>query len=482
MNYEFDAYLKLDGRPDVLCDVRLWLPCDASEDMQISAFAPGTQNINSFRSHGPLTLKSAECPIFEVIASGVYLKKVSAPVFPRKASGTTIDFLHIAELTIDSLISDDRTPPGPKNDETVTTLYFQLSDLEYAKPKAFVDPPDYLGNRKIEIKKTYVVKCSNGYSGEFRLEKHYSPWQKNGPNKEIVCSQRVIVWRGIDSAKVDEIPNLLRLVDDVSLLLTFAARHRVMVLGYDYFTQHRHFKQFRSPLERLRIDREETGRDELIPIAEFEAFMETAMTSWANLSKEGKDSIRLAVVAMHPLNEPSPERDYLTMFAALEGLSKLHKEKVVPELEMAWRNVKDALCECIDNQTSISLDARNFLKKNLSALKQGKKLEDRIQAFFEVSDVTVNDLWPIFGKNKLPDLYWVRNELAHGRHFSDERFGAFLNAKEHLSLVLERVVLCILGFSPHRTNAGIHALFDKDRRLTNDQLREFQMRLMSKLP
>jgi len=359
----------------------------------------------------------------------------------------------------------------------VMTLCFQLSDLKYAKPEAFVRP-DYLGNRKVDIENTYVVKCNNGYSGEFRLEKHYSLWQKNGPNKEIVCSQRVFAWQGKDSAKVADIPILLRLADDVSLLLTFAARHRVMVLGYEYFTQHRSFQQFRSPLARHRIEREETGRDELIPIAEFEAFMETAMTSWANLSKEGKDSVRLAIVALHPLTEPSPERDYLTMFAALEGLSKLHKDKVVAELEeKTWKGVKDALSECIDNQTSISLDARNFLKKNLSALKQGKKLEDRIKGFFKLWGVNVDDLWPLFGKNKLPDLYMVRNELAHGRHFSDERFGAFLKAQEHLRLVLERVVLCILGFTPHRTTAGIQALFGKGRRLSNDQLKEFQMRL-----
>ena len=43
--------------------------------------------------------------------------------------------------------------------------------------------------------------------------------------------------------------DLLKFADDVCLLLTFAARHRVMVLGYDYVTQYRRFQQFRSPLE-----------------------------------------------------------------------------------------------------------------------------------------------------------------------------------------------------------------------------------------
>jgi len=128
--------------------------------------------------------------------------------------------------------------------------------------------PDYLGNRKVDIKKTYAVKCGNngGCSGEFRFEKRYSSWRQHGPNKEIVSSQRVLAWQG---KEVVAIPNPLRLADDVCLLLSLAARHRVMVLGYHYFTQHRSFQQYRSPLRRNRIERGETGRDELIPLVEF---------------------------------------------------------------------------------------------------------------------------------------------------------------------------------------------------------------------
>lgn len=484
-DHEFDAYLKRQGSPDVLCDVRVWLPRDASEDMYILMFAPGSQDVDSVFSQGSLTLTSEtyqEVSTFEVVASGVHLKGVSAPAVPRKASGITFDLLHIAELTIDSKISAGSKSTGAKSDEIVKSLCFQLSDLKYAKPEAFVTP-DYLGDRKVDIKKTYVVKCSNnyGYSGEFRLEKHYPSWREHGINKEIVCSQRVLAWQGIDSTKVADIPHLFRLADDVCLLLSLAARRRVMVLGYHYFTQYRSFQQFRSPLERNRIEREETGRDELIPLAEFEAFMQTAITSWGNLSKEGQDSIRLAIVVLHPLTEPSPERDYLAMFAALEGLSKLHKDKVVSELDQLWKDVEAALSKCIDSQSAISSDAQVFLKKNLSALKQGKKLEDRIKEFFKSRNITVDDLWPVFGEDKLPDLYWARNELAHGRHFSDERFGAFLKAQEHLSLVLERVVLCMLGFDPLRTTAGMQSLFNQGRRLSNAQLKEFQTQL-SKMP
>ena len=192
--------------------------------------------------------------------------------------------------------------------------------------------------------------------------------------------------------------------------------------------------------------------------------MQTAVTSWGNLSEEGKDSIRLAIVALHPLTERSSQRDYLAMFAALEGLSKFYKDKVVSELENNWKDVNNALSKCIDSQTSISPDAKIFLTKNLSALKQGKQLEVRMKMFFKSQNVNVDDLWPVFGKDKLPDLYWVRNELAHGQHFSDQRFSAFLKAYEHMSLVLERVVLCILGFDPYRTTAGIQELFNQRRK------------------
>lgn len=481
-DHEFDAYLKRQRRPNVLCDVRVWLPRDASEDMRISVFAPGAQDINAVFSQVPMMLQSEtyqKLPTFEVIASGVHLKQVYAPLEKRKASGITIDLLHVAELTIDSKISTHQVPSELKNDEVVSSLWFHLSDLKYATPEATVEP-DYLGNRKVSIKKTYVVKCSNNgeFNGEFRLEKHYSPWRKYDQNKEVVCSQQVLVWQGQDSTKVAGIPTLLRFADDVGLLLTFAARHRVMVLGYHYITQHRSFQQFRSPLARNRIEREETGRDQLVPLNEFEAFMQTATTSWGNLSKEGKESIRLAIVALHPLTEPSAQRDYLAMFAALEGLSKLHKNKIVSELDAAWESIQSSLSECIDNQTSISSDAQDFLKKNLSALKQGKKLEVRMKEFLKSMNLYLDDLWPVFGDAKLPSLYWVRNELAHGRHFSDERFGTFLKAEEHLSLALERVVLCVLGHDPNRSTAGIQSLYNQGRRLTSTQLKDFQAQLL----
>ena len=448
--------------------------------MRISVFAPRTQDIKSFFSQDPMTLKSEtyqKFPTFEVMASGVHLKRVSAPMHMRKASGTTIDLLHIAELTLDSTISTDQAPTGSKIDETMTSLLFHLSDLKYAAPKTFVTP-DYLGNRKVNIEKTYVVKCSNngGCSSEFRLEKHYSRWREHGPNKEVVCSQRVLSWHDNGSAKVAEIPNLLKLADDVALLLTFAARHRVMVLGYHYSTQQRSFQQFRSPLERNRIARPETGRDELIPLREFEAFMDCAVTAWKRLSAKDRDRIRLAIVALHPLTQSSPERDYLAMFAALEGLIGFFDGKGVSEIEKNWKGVIDALSICIDNQQSLSPEAKCYLKERLPGLKQ-ESLSDQMVRFFGSLNVAVNDLWPVFGKDKLPGLYWARNWLAHGRHFSDERFSAFLRAQEHLSLVLERVVLCVLGFGPHRTTAGIQTLNKQGRRLSNAQLMELQTQL-----
>lgn len=481
-DHEFDAYLKRQGSPDVLCDVRVWLPRDASEDMHMSVFAPGTQDIDSVFSQVPMTLQSEtyqKLPTFEVIASGVHLKQVYAPLEKRKASGITIDLLHVAELTIDSIISTHQVPSELKNDEFVSSLCFTLSDLKYATPVASV-VPDYLGNRKVGIEKTYAVKCGNkgDFNGEFRLEKHYSAWRKYEQTKEFVCSRRVLVWHDSQSTKVAGVPALLKFADDIGLLLSFAARHRVLILGYHYITKYRSFQQFRSPLERNRIEREETGRDQLVPLNEFEAFMQTATTTWGNLNEEGKESVRLAIVALHPLTEPSAQRDYLAMFAALEGLSKLHKNKIVSELDAAWESIQSSLSECIDNQTFISSDAQDFLKKNLSALKQGKKLEVRMKEFLKSMNLYLDDLWPVFGDAKLPSLYWVRNELAHGRHFSDERFGTFLKAEEHLSLVLERVVLCVLGHDPNRSTAGIQSLYNQGCRLTSTQLKAFQAQLL----
>jgi hypothetical protein len=484
-DHEFDAYLKRQDSTDILCDVRIWLPRDASEDMHVSVFAPDTQDVNSVFSLDPMTLKSEiyqTPPIFNVIASGVHIKHVHAPIEMRKASGTTIELLHIAEIKIDSKISSAQAPSESTSDETIKNLSFYLSDLKFATPVASIIP-NYLGSRQVDIKKIYVVKCSDNYgcSGEFRFEKHYSSWRKHGPNKEIVSSQRVLVWQGNDSTKAIDIPNLLKLADDVCLLLSLAAKHRVMVLDYHYSTPHRRFQHYRSPLKRNRIEREETGHDALIPLVEFEVFMQTALTAWEKLSDEDRDRLRLAIVSLHPLTDFSSQRNYLAMFAALEGLVGLYRENIVSELEHTWKDVESSISECIDSQPSLNLEAKEFLKKNLFALKQGKKLKDRMKGFFRSLNVYVDDLWPIFGEGKLPDLYWIRNALAHGRHFNDERFGVFLIAEEHMCLTLERVVLSILGFDPHKTTAGLQSLHNQGLRLTSNQLKELQKQI-SKMP
>lgn len=274
-DHEFDAYLKRQGSPDVLCDMQVLLPRDASEDMRISLFAPGTQDVDSVFSQDTMMLKSEtykKLPTFEVIATGVHLKQV----------------------------------------------YAQLD----------------------------------------------------------------------------------------------------------------------------------------------------------------KDSVRLAIVALHPLTELSAQRDYLAMFAALEGLSKLHKDKMASELDAVWAGIQSSLSECINKQTSIGLDVHDFLKNNLSALKQGKKLEVRMKEFLKSLNVYLDDLWPIFGDAKHPSLYWTRNELAHGQHFNGGRFGTFLRAEEHLRLTLERIVLCVLGFDPSRSTAGIQSLHNQGRRLTSTQLKDFQAQLL----
>ena len=38
-SYEFDAYLKADNQLSVLCNVALWLPKDADENVHIETFA-----------------------------------------------------------------------------------------------------------------------------------------------------------------------------------------------------------------------------------------------------------------------------------------------------------------------------------------------------------------------------------------------------------------------------------------------------------
>lgn len=67
---------------------------------------------------------------------------------------------------------------------------------------------------------------------------------------------------------------------------------------------------------------QEAARGPLIDEEELECYFEHATRWWSGLTEIRKDSVRLAVFAINPITDWAMESRFLSMFTALDGLTK----------------------------------------------------------------------------------------------------------------------------------------------------------------
>ena len=464
--FEFDAYLKADNQTPILCNVALWLPKDAEENVHIEIDSPEQHNIVKNFEGTFVSIESEiyqEKPQFAAVMSKAWIKQISSQLENRKLSCTRIKMLHAWDLSISEGIGNKGV-----DDNLVETVYFQISNLLYAEPEAN-RCASYLGSRKAEIEKSYQAKSPTGHT--FKIEKHFSAYSKLSQGKEVISSQNVISVTGKNKINTVEIDELIKQANDFVLLLTFAARHQVMVLGYEYWANSKRVRYFRDPLDRYQPKREEIIDDALIPIEHFESFINVALDKWHKFDNDIKSRIKDAIFSIHPFNE-SGQPDYLSMFSAFEGLINSQKTNIQSELNKCWDDVKKNLNLSIENQ-NISDEVKSYLKDNLEAVKYSEKFENKTQYILKEQNIHSNDLWPIFGLNS---LYKIRNLLAHGNRME---LGDYSVAKEHLQYLIERLLLKLLGFDYGLSTVGLN--LNKTRfKYSQAEIQDFQKQLKTK--
>lgn len=97
---EFDGYLSRPDCPGHLCDCRIWLPKDASEDACIEIEVPLSAEAPFYPGPGPLILLGKLGLHGEVAISGVWIKAGPSQRWPaRKAGGSpVVDFSIVCRL------------------------------------------------------------------------------------------------------------------------------------------------------------------------------------------------------------------------------------------------------------------------------------------------------------------------------------------------------------------------------------------------
>lgn len=442
-DYEFDAYLNSKGQLPVLCNMALWLPKNADENVGIEIDTP-QKNLDGYVGDfvGFKSEIYEQNPRFLVEISKAYIKQFTVTLENRKLARNTINLLHAWDLRVEEKVNNEHV-----DDALTNSIHFHMSNLSYAEP-VVNRCTSYLGERSSDFKKTYSVTRADGYT--FKIEKHFSSYTKISENTEAVSAINVLTVTAENKVNIDKIDAIQKQVDDLLLLLTFAARHQVMATGYEYSTGTKRIRYYKDPTDRFKTNHEEVMEDALIPLDCFEAFMTTALDRWQEIDTETHQAIQDTIYAIHPFNE-SGRPDYLTMFSAFEALVDLNKTQVKTEISKKWKDIKKAFLACNEG-LDVSDEVKKYLQENIDSLKYAEKLQIKAEAFLTNKKIIVNDIWPIFVGTK--SLYKIRNQLAHGDRVKLNP--VYQVAQEQLQLLLERIVLTLLGFDYNKSTAGIH--------------------------
>jgi hypothetical protein len=406
-DYEVDAYLRRAGERDILCDLKLWLPRDPSADGRMEVIAIGVDASQAL--HDGVTFVSDA----SVEAAGLRLEarevlvRSSQSRGRRKAGGARLTIAHVGTLRIETKTRS--APDGESLAGQPKSLQFVLSEIAYGCP-VHGTTVDYHGSRTVHrgTSKVLAMIHSNGASVQFGLEQHWA-WRNDGNTRVSATSTPVLNVLNLCQSSDTPVEDLTDLAKDACMFLTLAARHLVVVHSVVTSWDAAIVQEWFNPLGRLRARTEEEACGPLISADDVEDYFSHPSVFWRDLNASKRDAIRLAVFAIHPFTERSLEGGFLAMFSSLEGLAR------------RWGQ-----------------DSGKFRQK--------------VEVLLQRHPVSIGGLWPLFDTDAGPGLYWIRNELAHGRRIGRFADGSLALAHDHLQLWLEHMLLAVIGYTsrPHR--------------------------------
>jgi hypothetical protein len=401
-DFELDAYLCRDGLPGPLCDVRMWLPKQPSDDVRIEVGVvdPSAGNLQQLDG---MTLDSGADQNFRFEAGNLLIR--SAVVQPyRRAMGARLNIEHIGLLSIRN---------GPPIREAASSgtdfgsVVFRLSEIRYGVPST-LETADYLGNRtlkRIDDSPLLEMGHSSGFSCQFLLERH---WTWTSDKKAVAVIGRscpVFLLESMPKHPAVSLRTLSECADDAALFLSLASRWRVVVQSWTASIDATHIQEWRYPLKRLRAVGLEREMGYLVDSQRVADFFVGVSKSMEKFDEKQKVAVRHAIVAMHSTFERTIEGKYLAMFSALDGLTSLFGSS-------------------------------------------HGTFRSRLESMHAAHPPCIGGLWSIVGTKTDWGLYQIRNAVAHG-DVSPSRSWGIAIASDHLRVWLEYSVLSILNLSAY---------------------------------
>lgn len=477
-----NAWLMRDGHKLAKCDCNIWLPKNARD---AGAIEIGTFD-TAMDFGGPLELKGESPEGWTIHAHGVWISRVSKLYWhEEKNTRSTMDVDHIDSLTIVRKIMTSSSREETVNEGASADpghLWFHLTDSRYV----FVGGGQMqYPNGSIRVINHRSMNFKHPMLGPLRIDRHHHFSKGENPYDTYITSQLAIELRGKIRKNLQSLDNKAArtYVDDVCLILSFAARHRVLVTGHTRYDQGVLENTYDSPLQSINPESSESGWGELIERSETIQFLTRALARFDRLPETEQRAIRHALYPLVPARQPYLEASFVSMFSAFEGLLEPYRDKNgikhTVGTSRSWKTIEKRLRKAID-EIDISDPAfnRSLMKDRLPELRY-IPLHAVAHDYLKELMVPVDDLWPAFGKpGETATLYSIRNSLAHGEPTSGDIIEPLSLAQFHLRILLERVVLALLGWdidkshaSPDRVKRRGHVGFE-DFEMQRDVLRE----------
>ena len=365
-----------------------------------------------FNAHKACRLISHEDQWPTVEAEQVLVSKVTHfSGAPSGHAGVVAEFLC-------SAVSETRRLEGAVTERSIS---FRLAGALGALEPIEMPTESWTGERTIKRREN-KLDLGVSWPGTIELRNEYLWEESDGPNRGRYAYVPTLDL-GCDVSR-DELPDeafiakAKALVDDVTLLMSFACRHWIVWYSYSFLTpefvsQYRFHSSRDTRNEKHRINDSPVG----MKAAEF---LRVCLPRFQERRDKGED-LRLPIVyGVHKAGSRSVEERFAPAFWALEKLIAV----------LVNRENRDQI-----------LRRKKALEGDESRLNIG----DQLQWLCESLDVTWRDLYPANYVSTRPRFIKTRNKIFHSNTPIDG--GMVFRETRRMSLLFERLILKALGWS-----------------------------------
>ena len=394
----------------------------------------------------------------------VEAERVLATNFFGASSGSTGV---VAEFSC-SAVSETRHLEG----DTERGISFRLAGALGALEPGEIPTESWTGERTIK-RRGNKLDLGVSWPGTIELRNEYLWEQSDGPNRGRYAYVPTLDL-GCDVSK-DELPDeafidqAKALVDDVTLLMSFACRHWIAWYSYSFLTpefvsQYRFHSSRDTRNEKHRIDDSPVG----MKAAEF---LRVCLPRFSERRANGED-LRLPIVYGVPkAGSRSVEERFTSVFWALEKLvdvfvKRENRDQILgrSDFRRVSRNIrkvfdKTQIPEGSWGQPPVGL---HMIQEKISELNR-PSIGTQLQWLCDSLDVTWRDLYPASYDSPKPRFITTRNEIFHSNTPIDG--GLVFRETRRVSLLFERLILKALGWSDLDSTGSRAARSPIDREL-----------------